>query len=249
MGYIETLIEYHKKLGTIPNSSSLKYISQINKKLENKTKQDIFTIFINSKILKEKQKNEKELKKIEKEILKSIYKRENFVKKNQKVKETRLLNQIKEKDRIIKDQKKNKKELERKLKHRANKNINKTLKQYKDSKELERKFLKFFNNIELMRFDRIYSIISPLFQNYKINETFDSIKPLQNIVTTIMSRYEEKTLERSVYQGISEVLEKNPQEFLSECKNIGEEIKQIEKNIKIQGKYKEFKETVCVNEL
>lgn len=249
MGYIETLIEYHKKLGTIPNSSSLKYMSQISRKLENKTKQDIFTILINSKIFKEKQKNEKELKKIEREISKSVYKRENLIKKNQKLKEIKLLNQINENDRIIKNQKNVKKELERKLKHRANENINNTLKQYKDSKELEKEFLKFFNNIELMRFDRIYSIISPLFQNHKTNETLDSIKPLQNIVITIMSRYEEKTLERSVYQGISEVLEKNPQEFLSECKNIGEEIKQVEKNIKMQGKYKEFRETVCVNEL
>ena len=100
-----------------------------------------------------------------------------------------------------------------------------------------------------MRFDKIYSIIFPLFYDYETNERLDSIKPLQNIIHTIMLRYDEKSLERSVYRGIYDVLEKNPSEFISECRMLGKEISQIEKKIREQGEYKEFRKKVCVSTL
>ena len=247
MGYLETFIQYHKNLGTVPSSKSLSYLRQINKNLQNKTEQDIFLIFINSQILKEKQKNKKELKITSKKISKIEYNINRlFIKK---IEFNDFKKNIEGNKKNLKKEKEKQKFLTKKLKNRANINFQNNIEQYGDRKNLGKKLLKFFNNVELMRFDKIYSIIFPLFYDYETNERLDSIKPLQNIIHTIMLRYDEKSLERSVYRGIYDVLEKNPSEFISECRMLGKEISQIEKKIREQGEYKEFRKKVCVSTL
>lgn len=249
---LEKILGHLKKEEIVLSTVTINHFKNIDKKINSSIKEDIFSIMIYSKIIYEYDSFQRKKNR----LLRNYDKLQNTIEKISN--ESKNLQNKTEIENLINLKKFYDEELEI-LNKKKNDEIDFKLSVFfsnlSDQRKLEREILIFYNNLRIMRLDKIWYVIKPILSDQKGNFTDIVRNHLSNIVTHIQKEFvsqstDSGTIEISIFQELnSKILKLTTAELESMFKKIGQEAKMIEEHFQKIDMHGEFRDKFCVMNL